>query len=50
LDTDVADYIELQLRIDQSSARQYFGAHRQCFAERLSRGFNVELDPGAETS
>ena len=50
LDTDLSDYAELQLRINQSTARQYLGAHRQCFVDRLSRGFNFELDPDGATS
>jgi hypothetical protein len=44
LDPPLEEYIEMELRIDGSPAEQWFGAHRSCFAERLARGFVLELN------
>lgn len=43
--TTGTDYVQLELRIDGTGARQFFGAHRGHLQERLARGFTVELEP-----
>ena len=47
VDTDSPDYVQLELRIDGTGARQFFGAHREHLQERLARGFTIELEPDA---
>lgn len=39
------EYVELQLRIAGSPARQFLGAHRHHLVERLAPGFSLELEP-----
>ena len=39
------DYIELELHVDRSPARQFFGSHRTCLANRLTHGFTLEIEP-----
>ncbi|BDO40778.1 hypothetical protein CELD12_02680 [Cellulomonas sp. NTE-D12] len=42
------NYVELELHVDESPARQFFGAHRACLSNRLARGFQLEIEPLAE--
>ena len=39
------EYVELQLRIEGTAARQYLGAHKRCLEERTRPNVHLELEP-----
>jgi hypothetical protein len=38
------EYVELQLRIEGTAARQYLGAHKACLEERTRPNVHLELE------
>jgi hypothetical protein len=39
------EYVQLELRIDGTAARQYLGAHKACLEQRTMPNVHVELEP-----
>jgi hypothetical protein len=39
------EYVELQLRIEGTAARQYLGAHKRCLEGRTGPNVHLELEP-----
>lgn len=42
---EAKEYVELVLRIEGTSERQFFGAHTRCLIDRLAPGFQLYLEP-----
>jgi hypothetical protein len=44
LQPSLDEYVELQLRIEGTAARQYLGAHKVCLEERTRPNVHLELE------
>ena len=44
LQPSLDEYVELQLRIEGTAARQYLGAHKECLEERTRPNVHLELE------
>jgi len=44
-DSSLDDYVELQLRIEGTAARQYLGAHKGCLEQHTMPNVHVEIEP-----
>jgi len=40
-----SEYIEMEIRIEGTSASQFLGAHRRHLLEKLATGFSIEIEP-----
>lgn len=41
--TDASDYVEMQLRVEDSEGTQFFGAHAEHLTGAMAPGFEVEV-------
>jgi hypothetical protein len=44
LQPSLDEFVELQLRIEGTAARQYLGAHKVCLEERIQAHVHIELE------
>ena len=44
LQPSLDEYVELQLRIEGTAARQYLGAHKVCLEESIGPNVHLELE------